>query len=318
MSLFDLQDVCMVIGSLATLDLPMVVDLIGIYVLKGPYCTLTMTNWFLQALSVIPRGSWGDVARRFTMIRWASLLVQADEGVVFSVVDLIKEDLPPPTLKSQIPCESGWSQAPRRQQDPGNYLAQFIADSNIHLLFLSASCSRASSSQQPHGRLQYSKILKKSAMSYLTPITAKDLNSVALLPQHAQATSSRITVRILTYRALTTAQDRPIYAVRISQKQSKDRSTNGIYTAQTRWESNQPTLNTQRKAHVCDVLVSTQLTQEYPKSKARTYGYSSGKSSACFLQPSLSTKPAEVPSAEDEKADADPVKHHRKNPAATG
>ncbi|KZV55162.1 hypothetical protein F511_27511 [Dorcoceras hygrometricum] len=62
----------MVIGSLETLDLSMVVDLIGIYVLKGPYCTLAMTNWFLQALSVIPRGSWGDVARRFTMIRWAS------------------------------------------------------------------------------------------------------------------------------------------------------------------------------------------------------------------------------------------------------
>ncbi|KZV38595.1 G-type lectin S-receptor-like serine/threonine-protein kinase [Dorcoceras hygrometricum] len=72
MSLFDLQDVCLVIGSLATLDLPMVVDLIGIYVLKGPYCMLTTTNWFLQALSVIPRGSWDDVARRFTMIRWAS------------------------------------------------------------------------------------------------------------------------------------------------------------------------------------------------------------------------------------------------------
>ncbi|KZV27720.1 hypothetical protein F511_40727 [Dorcoceras hygrometricum] len=138
MSLFDLRDVCMVIGSLATLDLPMVVDLIGIYVLKGPYCTLTMTNWFLQALSVIPRGSWGDVARRFTMIRWATsthsksaapssplphaaagrhqaapspslhrtcsghrdeefpsvlnssgLLVQADEGVLIPVVDLI-------------------------------------------------------------------------------------------------------------------------------------------------------------------------------------------------------------------------------------
>ncbi|KZV43889.1 F-box family protein [Dorcoceras hygrometricum] len=70
MSLFDLRDVCIVIGSLATLDVPMVVDLIGIYVLKGPYCTLTMTDWFLQALSVIPRGSWGDVARRFTMIRW--------------------------------------------------------------------------------------------------------------------------------------------------------------------------------------------------------------------------------------------------------
>ncbi|KZV42634.1 hypothetical protein F511_17558 [Dorcoceras hygrometricum] len=73
MSLFDLQDVCIAIGCLATLDIPMVVDLIGIYVLKGPYCMLTMTNWFLQALSVIPRGSWGDVARRFTMIRWANL-----------------------------------------------------------------------------------------------------------------------------------------------------------------------------------------------------------------------------------------------------
>ncbi|KZV13896.1 hypothetical protein F511_44812 [Dorcoceras hygrometricum] len=72
MSLFDLQDVCIAIGSIATLDLPMVVDLIGIYTLKGPYCTLTMTDWFLQALSVIPRGSWGDVARRFTMIRWAT------------------------------------------------------------------------------------------------------------------------------------------------------------------------------------------------------------------------------------------------------
>ncbi|KZV54768.1 acyl-CoA dehydrogenase-related protein [Dorcoceras hygrometricum] len=70
MSLFDLQDVCIAIGSLATLDLPMVVDLIGIYGLKGPYCALTTTDWFLQELSVIPRGSWGNVARRFTMIRW--------------------------------------------------------------------------------------------------------------------------------------------------------------------------------------------------------------------------------------------------------
>ncbi|KZV38538.1 hypothetical protein F511_36704 [Dorcoceras hygrometricum] len=35
---------------------------------------------------------------------------------MFPVVDLIKEDLPPLTLKSQIPCEFGWSQAPRRQQ----------------------------------------------------------------------------------------------------------------------------------------------------------------------------------------------------------
>ncbi|KZV45154.1 aldose 1-epimerase-like [Dorcoceras hygrometricum] len=66
----DLQDVCMAIESLTTLDLPMVVDSIGIYELKGPYYTLTMTDWFLQALSVIPRGSLDDVARRFTMVRW--------------------------------------------------------------------------------------------------------------------------------------------------------------------------------------------------------------------------------------------------------
>ncbi|KZV26274.1 hypothetical protein F511_40737 [Dorcoceras hygrometricum] len=167
MSLFDLQDVCIAIGSLTTLDLPMVVDLIGIYGLKGPYCMLTTTSWFLQALSVIPRGSWGDVARRFTMIRWgliqhtqhqnlalqtaapsspsyrrrrpppspppppiagicsdqlfeefpsvlisSGLLVQADEGTLLPVVDLIRHNLPPPTVKSQSPCDSGWSQAP--------------------------------------------------------------------------------------------------------------------------------------------------------------------------------------------------------------
>ncbi|KZV43775.1 hypothetical protein F511_39520 [Dorcoceras hygrometricum] len=130
MSLFDLEDVCIVIGSIATLDLPMVVDLIGIYGLKGPYCTLTTTNWFLQALSVIPRGSWGNVARRsyhdplgrnrrllsylkpppppcaaarlrrkiisgqfdeenpFVLIS-SVLLVQADKGVSFLVVDRI-------------------------------------------------------------------------------------------------------------------------------------------------------------------------------------------------------------------------------------
>ncbi|KZV54068.1 hypothetical protein F511_36717 [Dorcoceras hygrometricum] len=138
----------------------MVVDLIGIYGLKGPYCTLTTTNWFLQALSVIPRGSWRDVARRFTMIRWLSLsaasllsqsrrrrpppspppppplagicsgqlfeefpsvltciLVQADEGTSLSVVDLIRRNLPSPTVKCRFTRETGRSQAPRRQQD---------------------------------------------------------------------------------------------------------------------------------------------------------------------------------------------------------
>ncbi|KZV31092.1 Aldose-1-epimerase domain containing protein [Dorcoceras hygrometricum] len=229
MSLFDLQDVCIAIGSLATLDLPMVVDLIGIYGLKGPYYTLTTTNWFLQALSVISRGSWRDVARRFTMIRWANhniqfwklirsvrsdrrlelyrsrsdgyrhldtgplgrskfitslikgdlglnyeitqshnltldlklsatpllsqshrrrpppspppppltgicsgqlfeefpsvlissgLLVQADERTLLPIVDLIRRNLPPPTVKSQSPCDSGWSQAPVASERP--------------------------------------------------------------------------------------------------------------------------------------------------------------------------------------------------------
>ncbi|KZV21217.1 hypothetical protein F511_17951 [Dorcoceras hygrometricum] len=46
----------------------------------------------------------------------SGLLVQADEGTLLPVVDLI-DDLQPPTDKSQFPCDSGWSQAPRRQQD---------------------------------------------------------------------------------------------------------------------------------------------------------------------------------------------------------
>ncbi|KZV52359.1 glutamate receptor 2.7 [Dorcoceras hygrometricum] len=142
MSLFDLQYVRIAIRSIATLDLPMVVDLIGIYGLKGPYCTLTTTDWFLQALSVIPRGSWGDVARRFTMIRWAAqnrrlplsthaaaaaaadlrrksvsgqfdeensfvlissvLIVQPDKGVSVLVVDQIGDYLPQSTEKSRV------------------------------------------------------------------------------------------------------------------------------------------------------------------------------------------------------------------------
>ncbi|KZV31170.1 hypothetical protein F511_05643 [Dorcoceras hygrometricum] len=132
MSLFDLQDVRIVIGSLATLDIPMVIDLIEIYVLKGPYCTLTMTNWFLQALSVIPRpiaapppaaGAFViglvsiSVMRRFRPYpNSPALLVQTDEGLVFPVVDLIRRIYRRLHLKSQIPCEFGWSQAPRRQQ----------------------------------------------------------------------------------------------------------------------------------------------------------------------------------------------------------
>ncbi|KZV29030.1 LRR receptor-like serine/threonine-protein kinase EFR [Dorcoceras hygrometricum] len=90
MSLFDLQDVCIAIGSIATLDLPMVVDLIGIYGLKGPYS------------SPPPPGARRRHRLRFAGIRSgqfdeenpsaqisSGLLVQADEGIPPPVVDLI-------------------------------------------------------------------------------------------------------------------------------------------------------------------------------------------------------------------------------------
>ncbi|KZV55438.1 hypothetical protein F511_36078 [Dorcoceras hygrometricum] len=122
MSLFDLQDLCIAIGSLATLDLPMVVDLIGIYVLKGPYCTLTTTNWFLQALSVIPRGSWRDVARRFTMIRWASGLKNCFRIIILSfgncvdrsdrIGDRDYDEATPPSSRPTL------SSTPRRRRPP--------------------------------------------------------------------------------------------------------------------------------------------------------------------------------------------------------
>ncbi|KZV40377.1 hypothetical protein F511_01699 [Dorcoceras hygrometricum] len=99
MSPFDLQDVCIAIGSLATLDLPMIIDLIGIYVLKGPYCTLTTTKWFLQALSVIPRGSWRDVARRFTMILWANSLVgRRPHPLKPHAAAALRRRVPPPSV----------------------------------------------------------------------------------------------------------------------------------------------------------------------------------------------------------------------------
>ncbi|KZV53496.1 hypothetical protein F511_43478 [Dorcoceras hygrometricum] len=110
MSLFDLQDVCIAIGSLATLDLPMVVDLIGIYGFKGPYCTLTTTNWFLQSsLSAAPSPPkpHAAVGRRpppphvdrtcsdhrfeefLSVLISSGLLVQAEEGTLLPIVDLI-------------------------------------------------------------------------------------------------------------------------------------------------------------------------------------------------------------------------------------
>ncbi|KZV21027.1 hypothetical protein F511_35370 [Dorcoceras hygrometricum] len=130
MSLFDLQDVCIAIGSLATLDLPMVVDLIGIYGLKGPYCTLTTTNCSKVGRPLLSqsrrrpppsppppplsdRTCSDQLFEEFPSVLISSgLLVQADEGTLLLVMDLIRRNLPPPTVKSQSPCDSGWSQAP--------------------------------------------------------------------------------------------------------------------------------------------------------------------------------------------------------------
>ncbi|KZV37254.1 hypothetical protein F511_14658 [Dorcoceras hygrometricum] len=77
----------------------MIVDSIGIFELKGPYCMLTMTDWFFQALSVIPRGSWGDFARRFTMIRWFCKLCRS----VRSDVDRDYDEVTTMDLKPMFP-----------------------------------------------------------------------------------------------------------------------------------------------------------------------------------------------------------------------
>ncbi|KZV20900.1 hypothetical protein F511_27769 [Dorcoceras hygrometricum] len=47
----------------------------------------------------------------------SGLLVQADEGTLLLVADLIRRNLPPPTVKCRFSRETGRSQVPRRQQD---------------------------------------------------------------------------------------------------------------------------------------------------------------------------------------------------------
>ncbi|KZV58079.1 hypothetical protein F511_37272 [Dorcoceras hygrometricum] len=100
----DLQDVCMAIESLTTLDLPMVVDSIGIYEMKGPYYMLTMTDWFLLALSVIPRGSWGNVVRSVRSDRRSDY----DEATTMDLKPIYSANspsppLPPPASASAAP-----------------------------------------------------------------------------------------------------------------------------------------------------------------------------------------------------------------------
>ncbi|KZV29281.1 hypothetical protein F511_25046 [Dorcoceras hygrometricum] len=124
MSLFDLQDVRIAVGSLATLDLPMVVDLIGIYVLKGPYCTLTTTKWFLQALSVIPRGSWGDVSRRFTMIRWATSIKQKASALPLPLDHRRSPPQAPPPLAGDRTCSDQFFEVIPSVENPSSLLVQ--------------------------------------------------------------------------------------------------------------------------------------------------------------------------------------------------
>ncbi|KZV52499.1 vacuolar iron transporter 1 [Dorcoceras hygrometricum] len=68
-----------------------------------------MINWFLQALSVIPRGSWGDVSRRFTMIRWLPSLLSRPPPPA------IAGRRPPPKLPPSefIPTVSAWRFRPQ-------------------------------------------------------------------------------------------------------------------------------------------------------------------------------------------------------------
>ncbi|KZV49932.1 hypothetical protein F511_20690 [Dorcoceras hygrometricum] len=96
MSLVDLQDVCIDVGSLATLDLPMVVDLIGIYVLKGPY-------------SSPPPPPCAAVCRR------------RPPSAARFVIGLVS--ITTTSLKCRFPRETGRSQAPRRQQGFPGYSA---------------------------------------------------------------------------------------------------------------------------------------------------------------------------------------------------
>ncbi|KZV32234.1 hypothetical protein F511_27334 [Dorcoceras hygrometricum] len=50
----------------------------------------------------------------------SDLLVQIDGGILIPVVDLIRRIYRRLQFKSQFPCDSGWSQAPRRQQETGS------------------------------------------------------------------------------------------------------------------------------------------------------------------------------------------------------
>ncbi|KZV15763.1 hypothetical protein F511_29102 [Dorcoceras hygrometricum] len=124
MSLFDLQDVCIAIGSLATLDLPMVVDLIGIYGGSHKYRIHdSQTENELNVLSMRrPSLSHSTTVgrRRAAVDRTcsdqffevipsvenpSSLLVQIDGGRLNPVVDLIGGSTAAYRQEPDFPCE---------------------------------------------------------------------------------------------------------------------------------------------------------------------------------------------------------------------
>ncbi|KZV50636.1 hypothetical protein F511_25595 [Dorcoceras hygrometricum] len=150
MSLFDLQDVCIVIGSLATLDLPMVVDLIGIYlvertvlyanhdqlVLAGtinlglhkttltnhspcvrrPLLSQTSRPRLLPCAAVPPPRDRTCFNHRDEeipfVLKSVSSSVQTDGGLLFPVVDLIRRSTAAYNSRAGIPCESGCQPPP--------------------------------------------------------------------------------------------------------------------------------------------------------------------------------------------------------------
>ncbi|KZV49159.1 cell division cycle 5-like protein [Dorcoceras hygrometricum] len=82
----------------------------------------------------------------------SDLLVQADKRVSLPVVDLIRRNLPPPTVKCRFSHETGRSQAPRRQQGSGSA----TVPNSIAMVLTSYSLDSALITLRANSRLLYS------------------------------------------------------------------------------------------------------------------------------------------------------------------
>ncbi|KZV18213.1 hypothetical protein F511_20162 [Dorcoceras hygrometricum] len=165
----------------------MVVDLIGIYGLKGPYCTLTTTNWFLQALSVIPRGSWGDVARRSYHDPLGRSGI-ADEGVSFLVVDRIgdfyrnlprRADVIVTTVGARHKCQQGSGFEHPMNDDI--CIVVFRIDRLPAVYFLFFRCLAGGGSGSPTGpsTSQPTKALAATTTEQCSPSTSKTADQLS-------------------------------------------------------------------------------------------------------------------------------------------